>query len=327
MALDSKRTLHIRCGQDIEGGLREAGFVGDFLDFSDPFCQGPVHDLPVDEFVQMRSAFIADAYGLPPDEVMVEQERRYSALDAVKAYDNLVLWFEHDHYDQLILAYLLKRLGELQGGPATELVCIDDYPVLPRFTGLGQLGPKDLLAIWEQRVPVGPAQYALGSAVWRALASPSPEGLLDFAQGGTPAVPQMAGAIDRHLSELPSSRHGLSLTETLSLRILAEQGFTSGGRMFAALMLRYEPRPYLGDLMYWYELDRLVRGGAAVIRTDADSWRDRVLALSPLGERILMTEDDWLAHIPAPRHVGGVVITRGKPAWRRLPRGGVKLMP
>jgi hypothetical protein len=37
-------TLHIRCGSDIESALKEAGFVGDFLEYADPLCQGPVLD-------------------------------------------------------------------------------------------------------------------------------------------------------------------------------------------------------------------------------------------------------------------------------------------
>src|SRR5690606_35105684 len=35
-------TLHLRCGSDIRTTLRLAGFAGDFLEVSDPVCQGPV---------------------------------------------------------------------------------------------------------------------------------------------------------------------------------------------------------------------------------------------------------------------------------------------
>ena len=39
-------TLHIRCGSDIRDTLRESGLAGDFLEYSDPVCQGPVPDVP-----------------------------------------------------------------------------------------------------------------------------------------------------------------------------------------------------------------------------------------------------------------------------------------
>ena len=42
---DDLRTLHIRCGSDIRQTLTKAGFVGDFLEYSDPICEGPVPDI------------------------------------------------------------------------------------------------------------------------------------------------------------------------------------------------------------------------------------------------------------------------------------------
>lgn len=326
MALDSKNTLHIRCGSDIEVALRDAGFEGDFLDFSDPFCQGPVHDLPLGEFMEERAAFIAHAYNLPLAGVRAKEQARYDALRQTAAYENIVLWFEHDPFDQLILAYILKHLHDYRDMPPVELVCVHDYPVLPRFTGLGQLGPRDLAAVWESRTDVGTAQTALGAEVWQALTADSPKALADFVKAGTPAVPTMRGALDRHLDELPSTRHGLSLTETLSLRILAEKHRIKAGAMFGQMMLRYEALPYLGDLMYWYELDRLVKGGAAEVLEDAESWPDRLLGLTELGERILMTEEDWLDHMPGTRFVGGVEITPGQPTWRRDAKGRLVLV-
>ena len=278
MALDNKNTLHIRCGSDIEVGLRDA-----------------------------------------------RQQARYDALRQAAAYNDIVLWFEHDHFDQLILAYILKHLHEYRDMPPVELVCVHDYPVLPRFTGLGQLGPKDLVSVWENRTEVGAEQTSLGAEVWRGLTADSPATLADLVKAGTPAVPTMREALDRHLDELPSTRHGLSLTETLSLRMLAEKSNVTAGAIFGQLMLRYEPLPYLGDLMYWYELERLVEGGAARIEKDADDWPDKTLSLTELGERILMTEEDWLDHMPATRFVGGIEITPGQPVWRRNAKGRVVL--
>nr|WP_294503197.1 hypothetical protein [uncultured Rhodopila sp.] len=61
-------TLHIRCGSDIRENLRAAGFTGDFLEYADPICQGPVPDAP--DLLEQRAQFLADAFGgrwaLPP---------------------------------------------------------------------------------------------------------------------------------------------------------------------------------------------------------------------------------------------------------------------
>ena len=45
-------TLHIRCGSDLQGKLGEAGFGGDFVEFADPFCTGPLRLLPEDEQIE-----------------------------------------------------------------------------------------------------------------------------------------------------------------------------------------------------------------------------------------------------------------------------------
>ncbi len=40
------RTLHIRCGSDIQTALQEAGFRGDFYEHSYPYLIGPVREGP-----------------------------------------------------------------------------------------------------------------------------------------------------------------------------------------------------------------------------------------------------------------------------------------
>ena len=59
---DDQPTLHLRCGSDIRDALQTAGFVGDFLEVSDPICQGPVPNNG--DLFTARAAFLADAYGL-----------------------------------------------------------------------------------------------------------------------------------------------------------------------------------------------------------------------------------------------------------------------
>jgi len=315
--MDNDKTLHIRCGSDIEPALRDAGMVGAFLDFSDPFCQGPVRDLPEADFVDERIRFVVDAYGVDGATARKKQRLRYAKLANAAAYERIILWFEHDSYDQLILAYLLKHFGALEERPALELVCIDEWPVEPRFIGLGQLGPDDLATLYQDRQPVSEAQLALGAAVWAALVQTSPQALVALVQSGTPALPVMARALKRHLQELPARSSGLSLTEELSLKIVADKGPKSGGDMFRMLMIEAEPLPYLGDQMYWHELDRLVSGGALAIDDTGADWPKRMLSLTDLGRACLEGRVDWMDHAPSERYVGGICVAPGEKGYRR----------
>ena len=60
--MDNPETLHIRCGSDIKRSIEQAGFVGDFLEFADPFCQGPFPATDHESFVAARGVFVAAAF-------------------------------------------------------------------------------------------------------------------------------------------------------------------------------------------------------------------------------------------------------------------------
>jgi hypothetical protein len=60
--IDADRpTLHIRCGSDIRDTLREAGFAGDVLEYSDPIFDGPLPDRP--DLIAARACILAEGAG------------------------------------------------------------------------------------------------------------------------------------------------------------------------------------------------------------------------------------------------------------------------
>lgn len=317
LAPDTPATLHLRCGSDIQGALKRAGFAGAFRPFADPFCQGPIRRWTPEEQVEARARFVSEAYGLYSYTALDRLKTDYAALEGWDAFDQVVLWFEHDSFDQLILAYLLSRLD---GRDLTRisLVCVDQAPAVARFKGLGQLAPEVIRLLWAQRTPVSAAMVNLGRRVWSALADPSPEALAAIARSGTPAVPPMAAALTRHLEELPSVQAGLSLTQQLSLAALSETGPVPARELFVQVQAR-EPLPFLGDAMYWAELAWLEAGGAIDAKAVADdphqAWPKCRVSLTDLGRRLLAGEADFLDRAPI-RFVGGVEIDSTKPCWR-----------
>lgn len=313
---DTERTLHIRCGSDIAGTLRRAGFTGLFHEFSDPFCQGPVRDLPRPAFVAERASFVASAYGIYPQTALARLEAEYAGLERLEVHDEVVLWFEHDSYDQLILAFLL---AELPAGLNISLVCADRAPGVRNFIGLGQLAPEVIRLLWERREKVEQSHHALGALVWNALCAPSPEALHVIA-ARTPAVPPMAGALQRHLRELPALGNGLSLTEQITLDLLAE-GALPGQALFAGLTREREPLPFLGDAMFWSVLRQLAAEPDPLILGSVGgdhetSWADREIALTPLGDAVRRGLEDRLSYQAPVRWVGGVEISPKQASWR-----------
>ena len=326
---DSADMVHIRCGEDIRHSLKVAGFAGAFVEFSDPYCQGPVPRLDRAAFLDKRSKFIVSGYDRSLKDARDRLEAEYGAVDALGAGDRVTLWFEHDSYDQLILARLLAHFSRLEARPELQMICVGEVPGVRGFVGLGQLHPEVLLWLWENELkPVTDGQLALGAEVWNAVTDPDPTELVRIARDGTPALPLMAPALRRHLRELPSARTGLGLTQALSLSILAgaDGQKLTAGRIFQALMTRHEPLPFLGDLMFWHALKDLSASTEPVIAPDPETadlpWPKRAYALTEAGRRVLAGELDYLSIAGVPRWIGGVEVRPREPAWRWDEEGG-----
>ena len=314
-------TLHVRCGSDIQASLSDAGYIGEFLELSDPLVIGP---LPAgDDFVRVRSRFIGDVFGLDAADVEADYRRKLARLDAVARAPahRIVLWFEHDSYDQLILARVLAALAAAppRRRAAVELICIDAFPAVQPFIGLGQLDAIALRLLWESRTRVTPAQLRLGVAAWNALRAPDPSPLFAIAAGGTPELPVMARALNRHLQELPWTGDGLSLTQRLVLQVLASG--PRGGRPLFAAVQALDPLPYLGDSILYAILADMARAATPPFTSDGDArdlddWAARTLTINDAGRALLDGERDWRTCGPRERWVGGVrVIPSSSARW------------
>lgn len=323
-------TLHIRCGSDIRDALNTAGFAGDFLEYADPLCQGPV--LADEAWLTHRAAFLAQAYGDWIGRTAEQEEERLRQAEdalrsAARAYERIVLWFEHDSYDQLILARCLAQFAGTVPR-RLELISVGKYPGGMRFIGLGQLPPEALRLLWQERKPVTAAQLAAGHAVWEMLRLGDPTPLARMARMGLPELPPLAFAIRRHCQELPGLQDGLSLTERLVLQILSD-GPRTAAEIYNVLMMEREPLPWLSDLMMLHVLERMHRCRAPIFDGAPENWgagwpQER-LSITPLGRAVLAGEVDWLSLSPPERWLGGVRIPSAPPSWRWDERSGTTL--
>jgi hypothetical protein len=318
------KTLHIRCGSDIRDALNEAGFRGDFLEHSIPYCHGPVTQGP--DRYELMARFLVGAYPQARDGLVYERELEGLQLGEQRLrltaddYERVVLWMEHDSYDQLVLARLLAHYANAPRPRVLELICVREFPGGQRFIGIGQLPAEALRLLWPTRVPVTDAMLALGDSVWDALGSADPRSLAWLARSGTPALPVMAGALHRHLRELPSVDNGLGLTECLILQILSEIAPVTLNRVFYLLVSEREPLPWMGDLGVLHVVEDMLRASQPVFTRSApppdERWFSQQLTITDLGRAVLRGEVDWQSLRPPSRWVGGVHVQPGSPGWR-----------
>jgi hypothetical protein len=307
------RIVNVRCGSDIRDKLHEGGVPGEFVEFSDPICQGPVPDVDEPEFTRVRAQFIAAAYGGSVEEIDTRLRADLAALEAAVEADRIVLWFEHDIYDQSILIRVLDACARRTVIPEKlHLICIGRHASVDRFIGLGQLTATQLADLLPHAQPVTRGQIAAAQRAWAALRQDEPTALAGIAREGSAELPLLTPALRRWLKELPWTRDGLGLTERLAIEAI-RTGANTPSTAFAAVQ-HADPQPYLGDVMFRWILKGFADAPVPAI-TDFEDWTD-TLALTPTGQALRDGKADWIALNSIDRWLGGTHLSPLAGVWR-----------
>ena len=304
--------LHITNGDSTRIGLERSGLPGTIQPWRDVLYDGPAPShLPAQRFRRIRSEFIGSGGTFGSIE---EIERGYAREDAaVTSWDGgseMVLWFEHDLYDQLLLIRLLSMLPRAALG-TVSLVCSDTY--------LGPLQPDRFPALFEERRPVSAEQIALATRAWHAFGANTPHALVDVAASDTSALPYLAAALHRLLEDYPSERDGLARSERQILQAI-ENGAGTANEAFLACA-RMEDAIFMGDLTFWGIARRLAAGASPLI-TVGSAISDP-LAMTSDGADVLAGRADAVALNGIDRWLGGVHLTPAS-LWRRTADGGFR---
>jgi hypothetical protein len=313
--------LHVLNGDVTAHKLRPAGVPGEIVVWADILYEGPVPaSLADDERRRLRARFIAESGYASYEEAVRTYEAWDAALADAARHDEVVLWFEHDLFDQLLL---VRHLAWFAGRPAEglrlSLICIDAYPGVSDFQGLGQLRPEQLAPLLAQRRPVTDAQRELAVRAWRAYTADDPTVLDALARDGTPALPFLAPALHRVLEEYPSLESGLSRGEQSLLDLVADRERTAL-ELYHALR-RTDDRLHTTDASFARMLRELAAPGRALLvldgpATDVPAALDRRVGVTPLGREVLAGRADWGRLGGVDRWIGGVHLASPEPAWR-----------
>src|SRR5687767_9453549 len=105
--------LHVTNGDSAAERIRAAGVDGTILPWRDVLHEGPVPaGLPLERLSAVRAEFLASAGAGAPEAVRRDFAERDRTLMAAAREDEVVLWFEHDLYDQLQLIQLLDWFAD-----------------------------------------------------------------------------------------------------------------------------------------------------------------------------------------------------------------------
>ncbi len=317
--------LHVTNGESAGNTLRQTALGGAVLTWQDALHEGPVPALPRQQLLRKRAGFLADCGWGGPQALLSSLERRDRQLrEALRDELRVVLWFEHDVYDQLQLLDVLALAHAEETPP--ELIVIGSAPDRPSFAGLGELAANELETLWPSRQRAAPAALEAAASAWAAFQAPEPTGVAEWATGDTALLPFLAPAVRRLLEELPAPKDGLSGTERRALHAIAAGARTPPAVFVAAQ--RLEAAPFLGDAWFYRVLSTLGQGERRLLETgegtplppppplgDSQRYARLELRLTASGERTLCGEADRVELLGIDRWIGGTHITSDN-AWR-----------
>lgn len=325
------RMLHIVNGDSVGDKLKQGIVQGEVLVWREIYSAGPVFTDPAAaENRQLRAEVLESALGIPAAEYVAgcgEQERRISGF---REYDEVVLWFEHDLFDQSMLAYLLHWFnGQKLGNTKLSLLCIGEFPGIEPFHGLGQLTADQLGTLRGTWQKVGRKELKLGSGLWQAYTASDPRTLADFleqhrAELAGSALAFAYDAFQAHLSRLPSVENGLGIVEQTTLQAVSN-GIDTPLQLFRQVTDELH-RLGMGDTEYWKFLRSLAAGknpllvidGAAEV-TDyrqVPDFLNRSVTLTALGQQVLAGAADRVRRQGIDEWYGGLHLQDHDVPWR-----------
>ena len=320
--------LHVTNGSVFVTRLHDLGLPGRALPWDDVLHEGPVRAGLDHATLRGERASYLSLQGFDAAEII---ERgllaRDTALEAAGDEDEVVLWFEHDLYDQLHLLQILDRLDH----PRTTAVLADDY--------LSGQRPNTLREWFASRRPITPAQRALAARAWAAFRSPDPAAVVAFIRENPEGLSRhLVPALRRHLQQFPSAGAGLSRTQAQTLSAVAG-GAAFLRDAFTAANHAVESAVFMGDSTWWCHIRPLVVAPRPLLEIhgqkpstwqDSAWWHDDAaaprLALTEDGNQVIQGRADHIALNGIDRWLGGAHVTT-KSLWRWDESNGSLIAP
>lgn len=321
--------LIITNGDSAADLLAAAGLSGRMLPWRDVLHEGPLVRTDGHEALSdIRASYLSERFGLPYADVRADLVARDAVLRAHTLFDRVMIWVEHDLYDQLQLLQVLAFFAEDGRTEGIVLVQANDF--------LGSQRPETILRFADQSVPVTPALLKLGAEAWSALLEPTPAPVTAMIATLGRGLPYLAQALTRFLAELPAPASGLSRTERTILSSVAARRITP--RALFGTVVESEEAAFMGDWSLYRTLDDMAFAAQPLIagipgpfpcRGDpaaADAYLASVLSLTPLGRDVLAGSADAVGANGIERWWAGTHLS-GRDVWRWDAQAGRLVAP
>ncbi|QIZ09425.1 DUF1835 domain-containing protein [Priestia megaterium] len=257
--------IHIVNGDVV--GSKLGNLPGDVLVWREMYDFGPLsEDISEENWIHRRASFFEKKLAIPAKLFSRNCKDQNRFLDELPRKKEIVLWFEHDRYDQTMLMYLLNELSKKEY-MNLWLVTIDEYEGVEPFYGLGQLSSQQLEGLYYQKKQLVTDEQIIEAITgWRAYTSKNPIDIEKWMASSKEKLPFLKQAFQSHLSFFPSVHTGLNKVETLVLNYL-DNNTCSFGELFQSISMQ-RINDGISDLYFAAMLNELMNGPYPLLECD-----------------------------------------------------------
>lgn len=305
-----KKILNITNGDCTVDIMQQARLEGEFLPWRDILHEGPVPlNLEFEELCKVRGDFIYQKGWAKKKFIEDDFLKKIDIFQNISKYDKVILWFEHDLYDQLQILQILDLLSKKE--IEITMICTDNY--------LGEQTSDSLLSLQKFEQKVSNEQFDLAIKAWNSFRSESPKNLQELLNEDISSLPFLKESIKRVLHEYPHCDNGLNLTSQLAFKVI-DEGETNPWKIFGAYQQSEKSR-FMGDTVFWDLLNGYIDTPNPLLATKYNKKlvppfeKDEVLTLTPLGKEVLKSEKNWLDLTTIDKYIGGVNLKHRDNIW------------
>lgn len=215
--------LHITNGDVLTEKLRTLKLQGDIITWREMLCEGKTEtNVGSESFWKTRFEFLNKNYKISKSWFIDKTLKEYRTLCNHKQEDHIVLWFEHDLFDQINMLAVISWLKTHRPYAQISLVSGDKEVKTDNLLGLGSLHDDQLRKLFNNRTLLTQDDVEYADYVWQLYCSDNPIRLENLKDFDSFQFAHLSGAIEAHLLRFPTIKNGLNAVENNILKLAVD---------------------------------------------------------------------------------------------------------
>jgi hypothetical protein len=276
--------------------MKKAHINGDFLPWNDFLHEGPVpKSASLHKLSEIRVNFIHQKGIGFLKEVEENFYQRDKLLESYHRYKKIILWFEHDLYDQL---QLLQVLSWFQSNKIENI----KLTIISTHNYIGECSKDEIVKLLCYEQNIERQHLTLAKKAWSAFQEPNPIAWFQLLNSNTDSLPFLKDSIQRMIEEFPNTRNGLSRSEHQALLTISKE-IHNPQEIFNRCQ-NHEKQKFMGDIIFWKILDDFIEN-----KIISSKKNGQILNITKLGNHLLNGDINYLHIKPIHRWIGGTKLT------------------